>query len=73
MTVDELISAYIELDAESDEDALAAVRDVLDVESAGLSADDGYDVGDLLYALVWDEDGIVVDMPTHEITADDLS
>ena len=32
----------IEIEAASDEDALEAVRDVMSIESAGLSAADGY-------------------------------
>jgi hypothetical protein len=60
------------LEADSDEAAIEAVRDVMDVESAGLSCDDGYDVGQRLYAIVWDADGMIVGDPTYELTAEDL-
>ena len=63
----------IEIEAASDEDALEAVLDVISIESAGLSADDGYEVGQSLYAIVWDADGIIVGQLTYTLTAEDLN
>jgi hypothetical protein len=62
----------IEIEAESDAEALGAVRDVMSTEAAGLNASDGYDVGQRLYALVWDADTVIVGEPTYELTAEDL-
>lgn len=62
----------IEIEAESDEDALEEVRDALSVESSRLSVSDGYDVGQRLYALLWDSEGILVGEPTYDLTEEDL-
>lgn len=62
----------VEIDADSDYEAEVFVRSVMEAEAAGLSTDDGYDVGDRLYAIVWDSDGVIVGEPTYEITADDI-
>jgi hypothetical protein len=62
----------VEIEAESDEDALAQVRDILEIEAAGLSTADGYAVGQRLYATVWGPDETIVGQPTHELTAEDL-
>lgn len=61
-----------EIDADSAEDATSAVRAVLETQAAGLSASDGYDVGQRLYAVVWDADETIVGQPTYELTAEDL-
>jgi hypothetical protein len=60
---------YIEIEAESDAEALDAVRDVMRVEAAGLDASD-YDVRQRLYARVWDSR--IVGEPTYQLTAEDL-
>lgn len=62
----------VELEADSDEEAIEEVRDVMSTEAAGLSTSDGYEVGDLLHAIVWDEDGTIIGTPTYELTAEDL-
>lgn len=62
----------IEIEADSDEEALDAVIDVMCSEAAGLNPDDGYDVGQLLYAIIWDADGTIVGEPVYRLTADDL-
>lgn len=61
-----------EIDADSDDEAIDDVRDVMSAEAAGLNTSDGYEVGQLLHALVWDEDGTIVGTPTYELTAEDL-
>jgi hypothetical protein len=62
----------IQIEADSDEEVTAEVRDVMSVEAAGLNTSDGYEVGDVLHALVWDADGTIVGTPTYELTAEDL-
>lgn len=62
----------LDIEAESDEEALAAVRDVMSTEAAALNTEDGYQVGQLLYAIVWDENTVIVGEPTYELTAGDL-
>lgn len=62
----------VELEADSDQGAINAVRDVMSGEAAGLNPSDGYSAGDTLHALVWDSDGTVVGRPTYELTHDDL-
>lgn len=62
----------IELEADSDDEAVSDVRDVMSIEAAGLCASDGYDVGQCLYALVWSDDGTIVGQPTYALTAEDL-
>lgn len=62
----------LEIEADSDADVIDAVRDVMSVEAAGLNEADGYDVGQKLYAIVWDADTIIVGEPTYEITAEDM-
>ena len=62
----------LEIEADSDEDARFDVELALEVAAAGLSVDDGYAVGDVLYALVWDADGEVVATLTYTLTAEDL-
>lgn len=64
--------ADIELEADSDEAAVAAVRDLLETEAAGLSEIDEYEVGQRIYALIWTPDG-TVEKISHELTADDLA
>ncbi len=62
----------VEIEADSDQEAIDEVRDVMSIESSGLNAEDGYDVGQELHALVWDADETIVGTPTYEITADDM-
>ena len=62
-----------EIAAESDDEAVDAVRDILETEAAGLDAADGYDVGQAIHALVWDADGLIVGDLRHMLTADDLA
>lgn len=42
------------------------------MSSASYSEDDGYEIGQTIYAIIWDEDGTIVGKPTYEITAEDL-
>lgn len=42
------------------------------MSSASYSEDDGYEVGQTVYAIIWDEDGTIVAEPTYELTAEDL-
>lgn len=62
----------VELEAASDEAAVAEVRETMGIEAAGLSPSDGYEVGQRLYAIVWDEEGTIVGQPTYELTHEDL-
>lgn len=62
----------IEIEADSDEEAIDDVRDVMSVEAAGLNAEDGYSAGDVLHALVWSEDGTIIGTPTYTLTAEDM-
>ena len=62
----------IEIAADSDADALEVVRDEMCIEASGLNVQDGYDVGQRLYAIVWAEDGTIVGQPTYALTAEDL-
>jgi hypothetical protein len=60
----------VQVEAESDAEARDAVLDVMRAEAADLSPADGYAVGDMLYALVWGEDGSIVSNPTLRLEAD---
>jgi len=62
----------LEIEADSSEDAVSDVAAELDVEAAGLSPSDGYEVGQTIYALVWDADGQVIARLTHDLSAEDL-
>jgi len=63
-----------EFEADSDEEALAEVRDRMEILAAGLSAADGYEVGQHLYAHVAEsETERYVGAPTYELTEDDLA
>lgn len=62
----------IEIEADSDADAIEEVESVMSVEAAGLNPSDGYEAGQSLHALVWSDDGSVVGQPRHELTDDDL-
>lgn len=54
------------------DDASAQVCDILGTCAASCDPADGYQVGDVLHALVWHEDGTVVSHPCHALTAGDL-
>lgn len=60
------------IEADSVEEAIDDVRDVLSGEAAGLNPSDGYAVGQIIHANVWTEDGAIVGQPTYELTAEDL-
>lgn len=60
------------IEAVDADDAAAQVCDVLDVCAACCDPADGYEVGDVLHALVWHEDGTIVSHPCRALTADDL-
>lgn len=60
------------IDADDDEEAIEDVRDAMSIAAADLNPCDGYEVGQRLYALVWDEHGQIIGTPTYEITAEDL-
>jgi len=62
----------VEIQAESDEGAIEVASDVMSTEAAGLNSEDGYDAGQLLYALVWNDEETIVGEPTYEVTAEDL-
>lgn len=62
----------IEIEAEGDDEALTYVLGKMAMEATGLSVSDDYEVGQRLYALVWDEDETIVGQPTYELTAEDL-
>lgn len=62
----------IEIEAESAADACDDVESVMSVEAAGLNACDGYSAGDVLHAIVWDADGIIVGTPTYTLTDEDI-
>jgi hypothetical protein len=62
----------IELEADSDAEAVDAVRDTMSTEAAGLSPADGYEPGQRLFALVWSDDRTIVGEPTYELTHEDL-
>ncbi len=59
------------LEADSDEEARASVKDTLEVAAAGLNAADGYSVGDKLSAILCD-DTIIVGIVHYTLTAEDL-
>lgn len=63
----------VEIEAESDEDVLSEVEEIMETEAAGLSSADGYDVGQHLYALVWDSADIIVGQLTYALTTEDLT
>ncbi len=64
---------YTDATAEGEclEDVSAHVRDVLEIEAAGLSEADGYEIGQRIYALIWDQDGQATKL-SHELTAEEL-
>lgn len=62
----------IEIEADSDDEAIETVRETMSVEAAGLNTSDGYEVGQRLHAIVWDEDETIVGQPTYELTHEDL-
>lgn len=57
-----------EIEADSDEDAVAQVREILRPEVDGLSREPDYDEGDLVWALIWDEDGMIVAQIKEPVT-----
>lgn len=59
--------------ADSDDDARDDVRSVLETEACGLNPEDGYEAGQRLYALVWDEDDILIAQVSYELTEEDLA
>lgn len=62
----------VEIEAEDDQAALAAVRNTLRVEAAGLNPADGYAVGDRIWAEVWDADEICIGPVSYVLKAADL-
>lgn len=61
-----------EIEADSVEEAIEAVRDKMEIAAAGCRTADGYAVGDVIYGHVWDADGTIVGTPTYTLTAEDL-
>jgi len=61
-----------ELVADSLEEAVEEVEELLSLEAAGLSREQGYEAGDRLYALVWDHQGCVTAKVIHVLTDEDL-
>jgi len=62
----------VTLEAESDDEAVAQVTELLEDAAAELSVLDAYDPGDVVYSIVWREDGTVVGSPTHVLSVKDL-
>lgn len=62
----------IPIESDSDDEAIDAVLHEIGEQAAGLSLDDGYDVGQFLYAIIWDDDGVIVGEPTYKLSAEDL-
>lgn len=62
----------LEIEADSDDEAIQQVAELMEIEAAGLSPDDDYAVGDRLHALVWADDETIVGAPTYTLTAEDL-
>lgn len=64
----------IELEAESDEAAVEAVREIMQSAAVELCPSDGYEVGQKLYAIVWsgDKHQAIVGHATYSLTAVDL-
>lgn len=62
----------VEIEADSDQEASEEVYDVMSAESGRCNPVDGYEVGDRLYSLVWDETGRIIGDPTYTLTAEDL-
>ena len=65
--------ADVEIEADTAEEAVSDVRDALEVAAAGLSAADGYEIGQRIFAIIWHADGTVVASPTYSITEEDLA
>ena len=63
----------VRLTAHSGRDARAWLVRRLAYECAALHTSDGYTVGQVIYTLLWDEDGVLVgNPPTYTLTAEDL-
>lgn len=60
-----------EIEADSDTEAIEEVESILSSEASGLRPEDGYEVGQRLYAHVW-ESGTIIGYPTYDLTAEDL-
>jgi hypothetical protein len=63
----------VNLQAASDEDARQLVKNRLVCECAALWVGDGYEVDQLIYTLIWNDDGVVIgNPPTYTLTAKNL-
>ena len=62
----------IEIEADSDEEAVAEVEQVMESEAASLNPSDGYEAGNSIHAIVWADDGEIVGQPSYELTHQDL-
>lgn len=62
----------VEIEADSDDDALEQVQDILSEEACYLSKDDGYEIGQKIYANIWNEDGEIIGTLNYTLTEDDL-
>lgn len=62
-----------EIEAADDEEALDEVLSILEIEAAGLSTADGYDVGDVIYAHVWSDDDTPIGDLSYTLTIEDLN
>lgn len=62
----------LEIEADSDADAIEEVESVMSVQAAGLNPSDGYEAGESIHAIVWAEDGAIVGQPSYELTHEDL-
>lgn len=64
--------ADIEIEADDDDDAVDQVLAIMSAEAAGLRVEDGYRPGYRIYALIWDDEGVIIAQPVYRITAEDL-
>jgi len=57
----------VELEADDAKEAVRFVRDTLEGECAALAGSDDYPEGTSVWAMVWDEAGMVVGQFSHEV------
>lgn len=62
----------VEILADDADDARSQVEHILESVASECNPSDGYEVGQRIYAIVWDEDGAIVAKLSYELTAEDL-
>ena len=66
----------VKIEADSDEKALTEVSEILGIEASGLSREDGYEIGQRLYAMVWNTSvhqfWTIVGLLTYDLTVEEL-